>query len=73
MAGTDESTLAGRVLDGDRRAYPPDLGAIASEVSPFQVPITNIYDVDKDGRVYPPDLGATAAAVSPFALPLISP
>jgi hypothetical protein len=52
-----------------------DVGDVRAELDLFlQVPITNIYDVDKNGRVLFTDVGDTRAELDLFfTLPLISP
>ena len=60
---------------GDQRTLIGDAGDIRLQVNPFlQVPITNVYDIDKDGKVLVTDAGAARVDVNPFyVLPLISP
>jgi hypothetical protein len=62
-------------VTGDRKVLFTDVGDVRAELDLFlQVPITNIYDVNKSGKVLFTDVGDTRAELDLFfTLPLIAP
>ena len=76
-AGGDAVFYHGNVpgdVDGDRKTTLDDWVAVLAEIEESEVPITNVYDVDKSSEVQQADADATRAHVNPFiTLPVISP